>query len=135
MATKAHAAAALLIVLAGSAAVADDPQATVRAEFRSAYDAAETAAARPNDSAALRAYALYPYLERARIAADLRGPDERAAQADELARAFLARHASPPCSSERGPWPLACGPVLRFSSFRGGPRANEHKSIIPASSK
>src|SRR5690606_20218479 len=78
-----------LAFLGAHAALAQDPYSQAREEFRRAYDAAASGDPPAQDSAALVAYPLYPYLERARIAAQLRAANERAARADDLARAFL----------------------------------------------
>jgi peptidoglycan lytic transglycosylase len=87
-----------LVLLSASfmaaATAADDAQA-VRAAFRQAYDAARNPVATVPSSqgAALRQYALYPYLEAARLEAALSAGRANAAQA---AAEFLKAHGEEP---------------------------------------
>jgi soluble lytic murein transglycosylase len=88
---------------AGPAGAAIDPLAKVRAEFQSAYAAAETApadVAAAVDSEALRNYPLYPYLQAARLQQRLADPS-----ATSTIEAFLAEHGSEPAArSLRRSW-------------------------------
>jgi soluble lytic murein transglycosylase len=98
--TRRGATRALLIGLATIGAVAQgaqDPYELVRAEFGRAYAEAGAPSTVRIDSEQLVAYPLYPYLERARLAADLRS--EQAARTDEAARTFLDRHAAEPVAA------------------------------------
>src|SRR5262245_57939684 len=83
--------ALVALLFAGATHAGDSPAAPspVREEFRAALDriSQEKAGA---DSAALRAYVLYPYLEAARLRSELakiKAP-ERAASVEQRARAF-----------------------------------------------
>src|SRR3954470_5598189 len=87
-----------------SALAGDDDSLTVgRQLFVLAYAAAQTGAPLPSleDPAELRAYPLYPYLERARVIRALgkiKGPGP--IPADDDARAFLGAHAGEPVAPD-----------------------------------
>jgi len=71
--------------------------AEARAEFLAALRAARAGAAGgADDSARLRAYPLYPYLEAARLVRALETADGPGADADAASRAFLERHGDEP---------------------------------------
>ena len=91
--------AALLVGVGAAAAADSDPDAAVRAQFLAALAQAQ-AGSPPNtpDSAALKAYVLYPYLRAARLRARLqRGADEAV---DRDVEAFEQRHADEPVGTE-----------------------------------
>lgn len=93
------------IALAGAAQAATDPLAAARAEFQTAYGAVGAPPAEDvgPDSASLRAYPLYPYLQAARLQARLGDP----AVAPGI-EAFLAEHGSAPVArSLRRSWLMA----------------------------
>lgn len=89
---------AALLALAGSAARGDDdPYLNVRMEFLQAYNTASAGLPepQPQDSPALQAYPLYPYLQAARFKRDLRlAPDP--APVDNGIAAFLQRYGEQP---------------------------------------
>ena len=93
---------ALLLLLTGSAAAADDPLAGAREVFVVAYAAIEAGAPLPSsvDPEALRDYPLYPYLERARLARALGRGSADLGKTDADVRAFLAEHAGEPVTTE-----------------------------------
>jgi soluble lytic murein transglycosylase len=98
---------ALATLAACAANAEDDPLAGGRALFALAYAAVEAGASLPEavDGAALRAYPLYPYLQRARLARELRGAPNVAAAIDPDVRAFLAAHAGEPVAADlRSAW-------------------------------
>jgi soluble lytic murein transglycosylase len=89
---------AALAVCAAARAADEDRAAAVRAEFVSALAQAQSGSP-PSapDSAALRAYVLYPYVQAARLRARLqRGADDRV---DQDLEAFEQRHADEPVGS------------------------------------
>lgn len=96
--------AALLVGVGAAAAADSDPDAAVRAQFLAALAQAQ-AGSPPNtpDSAALKAYVLYPYLRAARLRARLqRGADEAV---DRDVEAFEQRHADEPVGTAlRSDW-------------------------------
>jgi soluble lytic murein transglycosylase len=88
---------------------ADDPTAAARELFVIAYGAAEAGAplAAEAEPAELRGYVLYPYLERARLAAALRKSDGAWGELDDEIEAFLAAHAGEPVRGDlRKTWLL-----------------------------
>ena len=107
-----------LVLLARLAAVpaaaADDPAAVVRQAFMNAMAAVAVApsVSLPEDSPALRGYVLYPYLQAARLRAELRlvtpvagGLDEPLLPVDEAVAAFLEEQASRPVTQQlRDEW-------------------------------
>ena len=105
--------AAALLASAGAAAWAQgaaEPSTpredAVRAEFRAALDAVAQPK-RAADSAALRAYLLYPYLEAARLRQRLvtARAGTRDAALEKHAQEFLARHGAEPVARElRSQW-------------------------------
>ncbi|MGQ0587026.1 MAG: transglycosylase SLT domain-containing protein [Gammaproteobacteria bacterium] len=110
--------AAALLLPAAAGAAAPAPADAVRAEFRAALDAAAQPQRKP-DSAALRAYLLYPYVEAARLRELLsRTPaGTRPAALETRVQAFLARNTDEPVTrdirsawlnylGERQAWPL-----------------------------
>jgi len=90
------------IACAACAAAAQEPGSVpldeVRAEFRATLDAVANGTGPPvsSDSAALRRYALYPYLEAARIERELLQANAGSSVADDLAREFIAAHEPAP---------------------------------------
>jgi soluble lytic murein transglycosylase len=98
----------LLTLLCATPAVADDDSlAPVRTLFVLQYAALESGATLPSaaDSAALRAYPLYPYLQRARIAGALRKAKDGRAAVDDQAEEFLAQyHGQPVAADLRRAW-------------------------------
>jgi len=98
---------------AGTAAANDDPLAKARQLFLLAYAAAETGAPLPisGDAGVPRDYPLYPYLQRALLARELRSaPQGPATSADDDVRAFLAAHAGEPVSFDlRRTWLASLG--------------------------
>jgi soluble lytic murein transglycosylase len=84
---------------------ADARDAAVREQFAAAYAAASTGAAAADDSEALRAYVLYPYLRAARIEAALRRATGSEHEADAAAGAFLTEtRDGPVAESVRRSW-------------------------------
>jgi soluble lytic murein transglycosylase len=79
---------------------ADDPFGAVRAEFLEALNGARADAGAAQDGRALRAYALYPYLEAARIERALAAARSAPDAADARAAEFLDRHAAEPVTRE-----------------------------------
>jgi soluble lytic murein transglycosylase len=92
-------AAAIAVVAASAGAQENDPFAAQRQLFVLAYTAAEAGLPLTDDAdpPALRAYPLYPYLERARLMQAL-AKERRAA--DEAARNFLWAHRGKPVTRE-----------------------------------
>ena len=85
-------------MIAASATADDDPLASARQLFVLAYAAAEAGAPLPlaAEPAALRDYALYPYLERARLTSALRGAAQGGrALTTTFARSSMRMRASP----------------------------------------
>jgi soluble lytic murein transglycosylase len=92
---------ALLGALHGAPALgADDPLAPTRKLFTLAYAAAEAGAPLPRDSAALRTYPLYPYLQRARLVRTLGKAAGPIGPADRETEAFLTEHAGEPVAAD-----------------------------------
>jgi len=94
---------------AASAGVEEDNAAAVRQAFMDAMAAVAVAPTvpPPEDSPALRGYVLYPYLQAARLRAELRlvpkaagGPDGPLLPVDEAIAAFLEEQASRPVSQK-----------------------------------
>jgi soluble lytic murein transglycosylase len=85
------AACVLLFVAADIASAASDPYRQVRARFQRAYAEASVSASvtREEDSEALRAYPLYPYLQAARIKQALTDAGADLAPADQQAQTFI----------------------------------------------
>jgi soluble lytic murein transglycosylase len=102
----------LLVRCSAAAAVEADPAAAVRQSFMDAMAAVAAAPGGPGgpppeDSAALRGYVLYPYLQAARLRAGLSvvtagtgGLDEPLLPVDEAIAAFLEQQASRPVSQK-----------------------------------
>ncbi len=93
---------------------------SVRAEFRAALDGAAQAK-RPPDSAALRGYLLYPYVEaarlRQRLAAVRAGARELALE--KRVHEFLAQHSDQPVTRElRGAWLAWLGERKAWARFQ-----------------
>jgi len=91
---------AIASLVPANAAGTAESYAEARKAFQEAYarvsaDVKEPAA---DDSAILRAYPLYPYLEAARIRQALGGPPDSLAKADERAAEFLSAYAQAPVS-------------------------------------
>lgn len=119
--------ALLLCLSIGGAAVADES--SLRGEFASALAEAETrGGSDADDSAALRAYLLYPYLQAARLTTALRrsaGPEVDAAVA-----AFLQQHGELPVSRElRRHWLLSLAEREQWAELLA---ADEPPSSDPA---
>ena len=111
----------LLLLQAGIVA-AQSPEAISRSdreEFRQAYTAARAGVrARPEaDSAALRRYLLYPYLEAARITAEL--DSEQDTSVEVRARDFVVRHEPAPVAQ-----------ILRRNWLRSLARREEWESFL-----
>ena len=70
----------------------------LRSEFRVAHERARAGLPATDDSEALRAYAIYPYLEAARLGRALDGAPAAWSPADIAIEDFLARHDSEPVS-------------------------------------
>lgn len=105
--------------VAGATAPAPDPAVAVRAEFRAALDRVAQPGP-PADSAALRSYLLYPYLEAARLRHELsRVPDhKRVAALEQRVRAFLDRHGEEPVTRElRRDWLAFLGERAAWADF------------------
>jgi len=83
-------------------AAADDPYRDVRKEFVRAYAQATAGAAAPRgeDSEALRAYPLYPYLQAARIRAALANAAAGLTPADERAHTFVTYYDNEPVGQQ-----------------------------------
>ena len=94
--------ALLLWVLLGAscAALSEDASPNVRAEFRRAYDGALNGESAGADSQALRDYALYAYLQRARILAALSESSPNFDKIDRESEAFLKTHGGEPAAFE-----------------------------------
>ena len=112
---------ALLLACWGPVAVATaaDPADDVRVEFRAALDRVSQPGA-PADSAALKAYLLYPYLEVARLRHELsRVPDrKRMAGLERRVQAFLERHGEEPVTRElRREWLAFLGERAAWADF------------------
>lgn len=115
----------LLALLLGSATVqAQDLETQQRQQFRSAMESARRGEI-GNDSAELRRYVLYPYLQAARLQAAL--PRHLDPQLDSALQRFLDTNAELPVSSElrrswlldlaaRGQWPLF---LAQYPAARG----------------
>jgi soluble lytic murein transglycosylase len=111
-------ACALLAPPAAHGATAHDPFEKVRESFRRAYGEVDDAAAKRHpDSEALRSYALYPYLQAARIRRALADVGEELGSVDQRAQTFLAYHGNDPVArnlrrvwltslAERGQWQM-----------------------------
>ena len=111
-------ACALLTPLAAHGATAHDPFEKVRESFRRAYgEVDDVAAKRHPDSEALRTYALYPYLQAARIRRALADAGEELGSVDQRAQTFLAYYGNEPVArnlrrvwlaslAERGQWQM-----------------------------
>jgi soluble lytic murein transglycosylase len=109
-------ACALLPVAGAHSAGAQDPFAKVRETFRRAYEQVDDPAAKPHqDSEALRAYPLYPYLQAARIRRALADAGEEMGSVDQRAQTFITYHDNEPVGrslrrvwltslAERGHW-------------------------------
>lgn len=96
-------ASTFLVVLGPqTAAAATDGFTEARAEFQRAYARAGVASPgpQPEDSAALRDYPLYPYLEAARIRQALSKAGPTLGSADERVEAFLAEHGAAPVTRD-----------------------------------
>jgi len=112
--------AALLLALVGSSALADDPFAGARQVFLLAYAAVEAGAPLPSaiDPEALRAYPLYPYLERARLTHALGRAQSDSSTVDDDVRAFLAEHAGEPVSTDlRRAWLASLASRQKWETF------------------
>jgi soluble lytic murein transglycosylase len=151
-ATKFVVSAALLALAGAQARGDDDPYAAVRMEFLQAYNTASAGLAEPQaqDSAALRAYPLYPYLEAARFKRDLTLlPDP--APVDNGIAGFLQRYGEQPVGRAlRRAWLLELGrrqvwqtfytqyadtsgdPVLRCDLLQARIALNLGKDLAPA---
>lgn len=94
--------ALLGFVAAASAFAADDPHAAARELFTREYTAIEAGAPLRNtaDAAALRAYPLYPYLQRARLVRALGKTVGALSAIDVEAGDFLAAHHGEPVATE-----------------------------------
>jgi soluble lytic murein transglycosylase len=107
---------ALLPLSGARGAANDDPYEKVRATFQQAYaDVDDPAAKRRPDSAALRSYPLYPYLQAARIRRALADAGDEIGSVDQRAQTFVTYHESDPVGrsvrrvwlaslAERGHW-------------------------------
>lgn len=114
------AAVALLLGWAGVAAAQPPAEDPLRAEFRAALDAAGVTRRAP-DSAALRNYLLFPYVEVARLRYALgRIPGGTRDQAIERdIHDFLARHADEPVTRDlRREWLLYLGDRAAWGKFQ-----------------
>jgi soluble lytic murein transglycosylase len=97
LARIARCAAVLLLGTAATHGAQPDPMAVARGEFQKAYGRLDDPSAPSTDSAVLRGYVLYPYLQAARLAQALR--DARTAVPpglDEQVAAFVATHEGTP---------------------------------------
>lgn len=111
---------ALLLLLLGSAAAADDPLVGARQVFVLAYAAVEAGAPLPSsvDPEALRDYPLYPYLERARLVRALGRGSADPGKTDDEVRAFLAEHAGEPVATElRRAWLTSLAARQEWQAF------------------
>ncbi|MEO8464719.1 MAG: transglycosylase SLT domain-containing protein [Gammaproteobacteria bacterium] len=93
----------LAVVLASRAlaqpAATDEPQG-VRAEFREAYTAAQLGlTSKETDTPALEAYALYAYVQAARLAYVLQHAPAGASEADRFTEDFLSAHGREPVTA------------------------------------
>jgi soluble lytic murein transglycosylase len=108
----------LLAPAACAFAQAPPPDAAVRAEFRAALERA--AQAGTADSAALRAYVLYPYVEAARLRHELaRVPArQRPVALEQRVRALLGRHGDEPVTHElRRDWLAYLGARAAWADY------------------
>jgi soluble lytic murein transglycosylase len=87
---------------AGGAAAPDDPLAVPRTQFQQAYGRlADPSVDESTDSAGLRGYVLYPYLQAARLAQTLRTTGASVPEAlDERVAAFIRAHDGQPVTQE-----------------------------------
>ena len=109
--------ATLLPLPQAQGAAAHDPYEKVRKAFRQAYDEVDAPnAKRHPDSAALRDYPLYPYLQAARIRRALADVGEELGSVDQRAQTFITYHENEPVGralrrvwlsslAERNHWP------------------------------
>jgi soluble lytic murein transglycosylase len=82
-----------------------DPLAQARAEFKQAYASVDVTADQGPDSARLREYPLYPYLQAARIRRALAATTGAGAAVDQRAETFIAYHEGEPVGrSLRSVW-------------------------------
>ncbi|MGH8442037.1 MAG: transglycosylase SLT domain-containing protein [Nevskiaceae bacterium] len=114
-------AAALLVAAADAVgAPAAPPAVAVRVEFRAALEAAAQPQGKP-DSAALRAYQLYPYVEAARLREALArvNAGTRPASLETRVHALLARNTDEPATRElRYAWLNYLGERQAWSAFQ-----------------
>jgi soluble lytic murein transglycosylase len=99
----------MVVALGAQQASAEDPLAGTRQLFGVAYAAAEAGAPLPAavEPPGLRSYVLYPYLERARLAAALRKASGAWGSLDDEIETFLTAHAGEPVAGDlRKTWLL-----------------------------
>ena len=111
---------ALLLASGCATATPADPNASARDEFRAQLERAWRPGA-PPDSPGLRAYMLYPYLEAARLRAELsRVPDrKRNANLDTRIRKFLKAHGDAPVARDlQRDWLTYLGERAAWPEFR-----------------
>lgn len=109
-----------LVWLASVVTAASDPNAVLRREFMQAYDAAEHGRTAPPDSAALRSYELYPYLQAARWQRALQTTADDAARAalDPQIASFLDQQGVAPVTRElRRAWLLDVADRQQWETF------------------
>jgi soluble lytic murein transglycosylase len=120
---------ASLLLFAVAAHAQDDPYAGARTEFQRAYAAVDTDA-RGEDSAALKAYPLYPYLQDARLTHALLRQAE-APTVDAPIAAFLKAHDHEPVSRDlRRIWLTNLAERQQWSVFEREYRADEASDLL-----
>jgi soluble lytic murein transglycosylase len=116
------AAFALMDVVSVHAAGTASSSVEARKAFQEAYARVSADVAEPavDDSAALRAYPLYPYLESARIQRLLREESSPSAEADKQAEAFVSAYAQDPVSrAVRRAWLESLARRSQWAAFLG----------------
>ncbi len=113
----------LLSILIAAAACCTSPThadvlANARADFKQAYARVDAGASEAADRASLRQYVLYPYLQAARIRAELTRNPAPSEQVDDAAATFLKRHGEEPVSRTlRSAWLTSLAKRAQWSKF------------------
>lgn len=108
----------LLFCICTAESAAAEPSADLRADFMQAYARASQPAVQATDSEALKSYALYPYLQAARIRQALKDAGLAADSVDERAATFLAYYGDEPAArSVRRAWLDSLASRNRWEQF------------------
>ncbi len=119
----------VLLGLALDASAQGDPYSAARAEFQRAWVAVDSGAV-VEDSATLKAYPIYPYLQSARLAHELLSHAE-APTVDGAIAAFLARHDHEPVSRDlRRIWLTNLAERQQWAMFQREYRPEQASEIL-----